>query len=138
MNIDIKFNSEKVLNKIDKMINLSKNSNNLLKTIDKSVLEPAFIRHINESKNPSGANYAELKSIKDKWRKPLIKRGIYRASFYGITQNNTVSIRNTFYYAKYHESLKPRHRLPMRKAVYLDNQMRKDINLVVWGAFKNA
>ena len=52
-------------------------------------------------------------------------------------------------FSKFHESNKPRKqvefangskrdRLPRRSAVYIDNQMKKDIHSVIYGAFKNA
>jgi hypothetical protein len=132
--INISIDMSKAMNKINKLIDVSKNKHSLLNTIDKSILQPSFVRHLNDSKNPNGSSYRQLAEQKEKWRKP----------------NTTIDvIRNSFYYAKYHESSKPRKqvefadgskrdRLPMRSAVYIDNQMKKDIHSVIYGAFKNA
>jgi hypothetical protein len=151
--INISIDMSKAMNKINKLIDVSKNKHSLLNTIDKSILQPSFVRHLNDSKNPNGSSYRQLAEQKEKWRKPLIVTGRYRANFFGnvINLGNTTIdvIRNSFYYAKYHESSKPRKqvefadgskrdRLPMRSAVYIDNQMKKDIHSVIYGAFKNA
>lgn len=141
--INISIDTSKAINKINKLIDFSKNKHNLLNTIDKSILQPSFIRHLNDSRNPDDSTYTKLKDKKQEWRKPLIVTGRYRANFFGnvINLGNTTIdvIRNSFYYAKYHENKKdPRTRLPMRSAIYIDNGMKKDIHSVVYGAFKNA
>ena len=141
--INISIDMSKAMNKINKLIDVSKNKHSLLNTIDKSILQPSFIRHLNDSRNPNGSTYAKLKDKNQEWRKPLIVKGRYRTSFFGNIINlgdTTIDvIRNQFYYAKYHENKKdPRTRLPMRSAVYIDNAMKKDIHSVVYGAFKNA
>jgi hypothetical protein len=151
--INISIDTSKAMNKINKLIYFSQDKHNLLNTIDKSVLQPAFIKHLNDSRNPNGSTYREIAEQKEKWRKPLIVTGRYRASFFGnvINLGNTTIdvIRNKYYYAKFHESNKlrkqvefadgsKRDRLPMRSAVYIDNQMKKDIHSVIYGAFKNA
>ncbi len=139
MNFNINFDFGKTVNKLDRMIDLGKNNTKILQDIDKSVLEPNFIRHINDSRNPNGSSYAELKNKKEAWRKPLIARGQYRAGFFGKVSNGNVEIRNNFYYAKYHENkTAPRTRLPMRSAVYIDNGMRNDIKSIIMRAYKNA
>lgn len=151
--INISIDISKAINKIDKLIHLSKDTHNLLKTIDKQVLQPSFIRHINDSKNPNGSTYRELAKEKDKWRKPLIVTGRYRGRFFGniINVNNKTTdvIRNDFYYAKFHESDRPRKqieyldgtkrdRLPKRSAVWLDTQAKQDIKSIIFGGFYNA
>jgi hypothetical protein len=81
--INISIDTSKAMNKINKLIYFSQDKHNLLNTIDKSVLQPAFIKHLNDSRNPNGSTYREIAEQKEKWRKPLIVTGRYRASFFG-------------------------------------------------------
>lgn len=58
---------------------------------------------------------------------PLVATGAMQNSFYSIASSNQVVIGNTQDYFKYHQSNKPRSKIPRRIMLKIDEQRKTDI-----------